>query len=775
MAIKNKFIHFNTRAAFDNYLIDHADDLYNYTTFIKETSEIYTHGNFYKSSNTWDVSKLSSDSSYAEAAFKAGKLGDAIALSDNVFSILISINNNSWSLQFGEAIQELLYNPESKLFSEGTTKILAEDSSIPLGAISLPLSNGSAAIGNSDRYAKEDHIHPSDQSKQDKLISGSNIKTINNNSILGSGNIVTPDTKVTSAENHYIPTVATSKAPSLNEEFPVNTINYDSRGHIVSVIKGTIPPEAVRGIYTQGQVYTKEEIDSKIASVYKVKGTLSNANALTSLTNVSIGDVYNITSGGTLNNTIFEPGSNFVAVKAGAGNQENMWDKLGGTIDLSSYVTNEKLSETLSSLSVSDNIVSHQYVTAVRQLNGKIAVSRSKINAASIGTMAGYVKPSTTSSIVESDTLLGSIGKLEVALDNKVNTSQLNNYLPLAGGTVTGPLEIKTSYDSKLILNNTDDEVTFSFLEFRQKDVSQGKLGITNGGTYLRWNKENLATQPWVKSSHVTYNNEWNIIHKECKTNGAVFINCRASDVSSAIDTPVTKFIFLTGTGKIDSANHASIQAKSFVTAGGTSSQMVRGDGSLAPIPTAYTLPAATSSVLGGVKVPTDGNIDITSDGSISVPKGTTNKFGVVKVGDGLTIDSSDGKLTAKVASNRGLNVKSNGIELDYSKISYHSGVLTTSSTINGGYIYTISRSLFLGKSLIFKINEVTSYWNYTGKTIILFEDYPSGAAGGMGLSCNNSSVNVVTSKVSDVSKINAIIIEKIVVGTKITLLCYGI
>ena len=52
MAIKNKFIHFKTRAAFDNYLVNHADDLYNYTTFIKETSEIYTHGNFYKSSNT---------------------------------------------------------------------------------------------------------------------------------------------------------------------------------------------------------------------------------------------------------------------------------------------------------------------------------------------------------------------------------------------------------------------------------------------------------------------------------------------------------------------------------------------------------------------------------------------------------------------------------------------------------------------------------------------------------------------------------------------------
>ena len=230
MAIKNKFIHFKTRAAFDNYLVDHADDLYNYTTFIKETSEIYTHGKFYKSSNAWDVSKLTSDTSYAEVAFKTGKLGDAITLSDNVFSILMSINNNSWTLQFGEAIQELLYNPESKLFSEGTSKIFAKESSIPLGAISLPLSNGSAAIGNSDRYAKADHIHPSDQSKQDKLVSGKSIKTINNQSLLGEGNIITPDSKVTSAANHYTPERGTITAGTI-----INSITKDEKGHIIGI------------------------------------------------------------------------------------------------------------------------------------------------------------------------------------------------------------------------------------------------------------------------------------------------------------------------------------------------------------------------------------------------------------------------------------------------------------------------------------------------------------------------------------------------------------
>lgn len=56
MAIKNKFIHFKTRAAFNANVpnpaltADEGNAFYNYTTFIKDTKEIYTHGTFYKCS-----------------------------------------------------------------------------------------------------------------------------------------------------------------------------------------------------------------------------------------------------------------------------------------------------------------------------------------------------------------------------------------------------------------------------------------------------------------------------------------------------------------------------------------------------------------------------------------------------------------------------------------------------------------------------------------------------------------------------------------------------
>lgn len=52
MAIKNRFIHFKTRAGFDSNMpnpTDSTHDYYNYLVFIKDTKEIYTHGQFYAS------------------------------------------------------------------------------------------------------------------------------------------------------------------------------------------------------------------------------------------------------------------------------------------------------------------------------------------------------------------------------------------------------------------------------------------------------------------------------------------------------------------------------------------------------------------------------------------------------------------------------------------------------------------------------------------------------------------------------------------------------
>lgn len=166
---------------------------------------------------------------------------------------------------------------------------------------------------------------------------------------------------------------------------------------------------------------TPAEVDQKISaavgSVYKMKGSLTNDASLLALTGVQIGDTYNIINAGTLNDEPFEAGSNFVATKAGAGNQANMWDKLGGTIDLSQYAKTSEVASTyatktelgdvqtdvtantsaiatlngsgpgsvsnsittaIGKLNKSDAAVEHQFVTQVSESNGIITVQRAQ-------------------------------------------------------------------------------------------------------------------------------------------------------------------------------------------------------------------------------------------------------------------------------------------------------------------------------------------------------------------------------------------------------------
>lgn len=232
MAIRNKFIHFKTKAAFNSYLETHANDLYNYTTFIKETKEIYTHGQFYKSSNRWAISSLTGNSGYATLAYNNGKVGDIFDMSSGttVHGILGTINDKKWYIFYKDSIREYIYNTDTKKFTTGATINLANDSEIPDPATVAPKMDGTAAVGSSNKYAREDHVHPSDNTKQDTLVSGESIRTINNLSLLGEGNIDTPDSKVTSAANHYTPVGGSATSGTI-----INSITKDEKGHIIDI------------------------------------------------------------------------------------------------------------------------------------------------------------------------------------------------------------------------------------------------------------------------------------------------------------------------------------------------------------------------------------------------------------------------------------------------------------------------------------------------------------------------------------------------------------
>ena len=59
----------------------------------------------------------------------------------------------------------------------------------PEPSSTTPAMVGTAAVGTATTYARADHVHPTDTSRQETLVSGTNIKTINGESILGSGDL----------------------------------------------------------------------------------------------------------------------------------------------------------------------------------------------------------------------------------------------------------------------------------------------------------------------------------------------------------------------------------------------------------------------------------------------------------------------------------------------------------------------------------------------------------------------------------------------------------
>lgn len=230
MAIKNKFIHFKTRAAFNANVpnpaltADEGNTFYNYTTFIQDTKEIYTHGTFYKSNTTWDMLKITEDISYAALFKNNAKVGDIVQLEGAMDFIIFSasIDNssfmsllqgstsdiNTYIAYYDDSTQLYIFDEDGSLsiannnninsivrsyvediyitektleklpagtnasitatdsilnaFAklQGQVNAKANTSSIPTAATVTPKASGTAAVGTSTKYAREDHRHP---------------------------------------------------------------------------------------------------------------------------------------------------------------------------------------------------------------------------------------------------------------------------------------------------------------------------------------------------------------------------------------------------------------------------------------------------------------------------------------------------------------------------------------------------------------------------------------------------------------------------------------
>lgn len=97
-------------------------------------------------------------------------------MADNVYNLKFTLSN-------GDVIDAgQITAPQGPKGDKG------DSADIPYSS-STPFMDGVGSVGSANTVARGDHRHPTDTSRQEKLVSGTNIKTINGQSVLGSGDI----------------------------------------------------------------------------------------------------------------------------------------------------------------------------------------------------------------------------------------------------------------------------------------------------------------------------------------------------------------------------------------------------------------------------------------------------------------------------------------------------------------------------------------------------------------------------------------------------------
>lgn len=507
MAIKNKFIHFKTRAAFNANVpnpaltADEGNTFYNYTTFIQDTKEIYTHGTFYKSNTTWDMLKITEDISYAALFKNNAKVGDIVQLEGDIDFIIFSasIDNssfmsllqgstsdiNTYVAYYDDSTQLYIPDEDSSLsiannnninsivrsyvedtyitektleklpagtnasitatdsilnaFAklQGQVNAKANTSSIPTAATVTPKASGTAAVGTSTKYAREDHVHP----LQTNVETATKLATPRVIAIAGAvSGSATFDGSSNVSINSTLNGFDASKITS-------GTLNAD---RLPEIPISKIPAAAMERLYV---------VESQSAAM--------------SLT-IQEGDVVQIGSGGPMYFCVSESASTFAT-------KFKVFTAGAATSVPWSGVTN---APTLSLRSLQINAVGYQV----------------------------YSNVATSIPMIYAPTEIGTSGQILQSTGNGapkwVNQSSLS-FLPLSGGNLTGDLRIISNFtvDGETELNNN----LWLGGDFVPSDSNQYSIGLElykfkaayinetySTNFYMGDSKELVATQSWV-------------------------------------------------------------------------------------------------------------------------------------------------------------------------------------------------------------------------------------------------------------------------------------
>lgn len=117
-----------------------------------------------------------------------------------------------------------------------------------------------------------------------------------------------------------------------------------AKGDVVNNLTTTDASKALSA--AQGKVLNDKI--SGLGSVYRVKGTKTNLSDVLALTDAKVGDVWNVTNAFTLGGKPYPANTNVVCITAtsSSDHDEGNWDPLGGTVNLSTYLSKDDASST---------------------------------------------------------------------------------------------------------------------------------------------------------------------------------------------------------------------------------------------------------------------------------------------------------------------------------------------------------------------------------------------------------------------------------------------
>lgn len=149
-----------------------------------------------------------------------------------------------------------------------------------------------------------------------------------------------------------------------------------------------------------------------------------------------------------------------------------------------------------------------------------------------------------------------------------------------------------------------------------------------------------------------------------------------------------------------------------------------------------YTLPIASATTLGGIKIPANGQMTMDKNGNLYPNAATSNSAGIVKptVGSGLLMNGSSISVTL---GRRDINL----------------GTLTPGSTINGGHYYIYNDTVVGNASPGFNLNNKINSWG-DPLAIIIVNRKNTG-----GIYFKGTNINMLT-YTNDCTKIGAIFIR---------------